>query len=293
MLPASIRTTLSLAVVVSGIGALHAFAKMGDSIYSRPSQRIEKLHRPTEMPSLNNDAVGVASTAETTVFFLRHGRSLSNEWMEGSPENNFGAPTYNDYNGNIRDSPLSPAGIAQATDALQKHTRWLDQVELVAISPLTRCIETYLHAAGNAKIASATVPVCVQPLLRERVYTLSETGSPLTDLQERYAVHSTWDWSPCAEEEEWWYTGAKEDADCDEWRPLPAVYAVPGEPMEVFQERMEALRKWLMDRPEQCILAVAHWGVMQHFCPRPTIENCEVVCVRLERSDEERESTLT
>ena len=261
---------------------------------------MEALATTSSDASCRNREAAATSTT-TTVYFIRHGRSVSNEWMEGSPENGFGAPTYSDYNGNVRDAPLSPTGLAQAKalcrtlqqqqdDDDDASSAWLqDDVQLIAVSPLTRCIETFVH--GVAPAIRGSTHVCVAPLLRERVYTLSETGRPFSVLRQQFQTEESneqcWDWSACDEtdSDEWWYTkphdaSTKEEEE-EEWRPLPGIYAVPGEPQVVFDQRMEELRQWLCHRPEQCILAVAHWGVIQHFAPQDHIDNCQVVRVEL------------
>lgn len=195
------------------------------------------------------------------IYCVRHGKSKSNEWME---KNEWGGPGYNDYHGNLRDSPLSEVGISQA----KALTEQLDTVELVIVSPLTRCLETLYHSS----LVKDTTTVLVLPQITERVYSLSETGRPKSDLMQEFP--SSWDWS-AVPEDSWWYTGSEQS---EEWRPHGdnQIYAVPGEPMHRFAERMEGFRHWLRTRPEQCILLVSHWGVIRHLSGGVEVSNCHV-----------------
>jgi hypothetical protein len=117
-------------------------------------------------------------------------------------------------------------------------------VELVVVSPLTRCLETWLYGVRPALSAmslstsllsspTTTVPCIVLPLATERVYTSSDTGGRLS-LQELQSVFSQpeLDWSymlptgtststststptlntsatnsEASESPHWWYTG--------------------------------------------------------------------------------------
>lgn len=45
-------------------------------------------------------------------------------------------------------------------------------------------------------------------------------------------------------------------------------------PAGVFLARIEALRQWLVARPEKSILVVAHWGVIEALTS-DEFENCE------------------
>lgn len=222
------------------------------------------------------------------------------------PGHAWGDPNYNDYTGNVRDAPLSAIGQVQAAQALlQLDDADLEEVELVVVSPLTRCLETLLYSnflnsttspsrgqndttttTTTATICPTRPPVIVLPLASERVYSVSETGRSKSTLLAALppATHD-WDWSHVPDDDNnecWWYTGTTTSDDSDdnddhndddinyeeEWRPhgQGQVYAVPGEPMTSFQRRMEKLRHWLVEhRPERCILLVTHWGVIRYL----------------------------
>jgi broad specificity phosphatase PhoE len=182
--------------------------------------RVAELESLLESTSLSEKA----TTITTTVYGIRHGTSVSNEWMTGP--NAWGAPTYDDRL-NIRDSPLSAAGIAQAKalcrtwqEELQRRNsdndddippHWLSKVQLIVLSPLTRCLQTYQYAIqplflsrwqqGNVEQRSPPPPrVVVQPLLAERLYTRSETGRPVSILRREFPGAEI-DWSLLPDDE--------------------------------------------------------------------------------------------
>jgi hypothetical protein len=229
-------------------------------------------------------------------------------------------------------------------------------VELVVVSPLTRCLETWLYGVRPALSSSSsptTTPTIVLPLATERVYTSSDTGGRLSlqQLQSQFAQPELdWSYMPTttkttasstsattdtdtttttipsdAEADEsppWWYTGTnnnvyppppppgsaitstekrdtgssqqqqqqqqqqqpeqeeqQQQQDSLEWRPhgQGQYYACPGEPQDVFENRMTQLAAWLRQRPETCIVLVTHWGVLHYLSGEKDVENCGVV----------------
>jgi broad specificity phosphatase PhoE len=73
----------------------------------------------------------------------------------------------------------------------------------------------------------------------------------------------------------------------EEWRPHGEgqYYACPGEPEDVFEERMQQLLEWLRQRPEQCIVLVTHWGVLHYLVEadeKSDVDNCGVVNIEIE-----------
>jgi broad specificity phosphatase PhoE len=205
-------------------------------------------------------------------------------------------------------------------------------VELVVVSPLTRCLETWLYGVRPALSAlslssAAPVPCVVLPLAAERVYTSSDTGGRISLQQLRSDFSQPeldWSYMPAAtpattttgttiatnaeadESPPWWYTGnniypppntaitttdeinksqsqqqqqqPEQQHDSLEWRPhgQGQFYACPGEPQDVFEQRMRQLATWLRQRPERCIVLVTHWGVLQYLGDSD-VENCGVV----------------
>lgn len=163
----------------------------------------------------------VPSSRKTTIVYgIRHGTSVSNEWMTG--DNTWGSPMYDDT-GNTPDAPLSATGIMQAQElaaTLQwqieqlssseledaqtrpsqyewkdaqvvshdNHHDWFSSIQLIVVSPLTRCLQTYQYAIQPLlKTDNGPTPqVLVHPLLAERVYSVSETGRPVSALQDDF-----------------------------------------------------------------------------------------------------------
>ena len=110
------------------------------------------------------------------IYGIRHGKSESNEDME-LQGNHWGDATFRD-DMRWRDSPLSERGKLEASQLAERLvdvnlSPWLRDVDLVVLSPLTRCLMTYdlgvkpaMAAAGKTK---DEVPVVVLPLITERV----------------------------------------------------------------------------------------------------------------------------
>jgi broad specificity phosphatase PhoE len=213
------------------------------------------------------------------IYGIRHAQSISNEYMS-KEGNGWGDPTYLD-NLSFCDSPISDTGRSQVEllrESLHKDGHWLSEIELVIVSPLTRCLQTFEYGcreALQARFHPLSPPkVLALALATERLYTAAETGRPVKDVEEEFPQVC---WSMLKDlknDEAWWFSGAH---DAEEWRPYGQGqwYAVPGEPESVFEERMAALKEWLQQRPEQKILMVSHWGVLNHLTGQD-LGNCEV-----------------
>ena len=157
-----------------------------------------------------------------------------------------------------------------------------DDVELVIVSPLTRCLETFHYGVEPILLDrfekrgrdAKDLPILAVPLLRERVYTTSDTGRPASLLAQNFPAV---DFSECppSDDHPWWYVG--DDSSWEEWRPVGENqwYGVRGEPEAVFQKRMKELDEWIGQRPEKTILMVAHWGVLRHLTEGTQFLNAE------------------
>jgi len=240
-------------------------------------------------------------TGKKILYAIRHGKSTANEYMakEGST---WGAPTFYDDTSYV-DAPLSEEGRAQAAQLAKRLARQqtekdpssdptdaggcLSEVELILVSPLTRCLETFHYGVRPAYQACGLKcpKVVILPLITERVYTSSDTGLSLAELKKIWGEDG-FDWSHAEslvyrdrenEETPWWYhqSSEKETLDYKEWRPYGEgqYYAVPGEPKEVFEDRMKKAEMWIHDRSESRIMLVCHWAVLHHWTGEP-IENC-------------------
>jgi broad specificity phosphatase PhoE len=259
----------------------------------------------------NAAAAAPPPTAKKVIYGLRHAHSQANAWMS-QPGSDWGDATFRD-DVSLVDASLSDQGRRQvaalaerlASSSSTTANAWVDEVELVVVSPLTRCLQTWEggcrsaflerrrgEAASSDDSMAPPVVVLALPLAAERVFTASDTGRSIAVMRKKFP-HV--DWAACglphqaatdatATSSPWWYSPSQTTVDgTDEWRPhgQGQWYAVPGEPEDVFTERMDQLQTWLQERPEKCILLVCHWGVLRHFTGDDHIENCSLVRMEL------------
>jgi broad specificity phosphatase PhoE len=209
-----------------------------------------------------------ACTITKRLLLIRHGVSLANEWMDRDG-NRWGDPTFTD-DPSLRDAKLSKAGEAQARDMrtrLQReYSDLLAQVELVVVSPLTRTLQTM--DIGVRPLLAPTVPILAHHDTRERLYTASDTGRPAHVLRAEYSYVDF----ALVPPDTWWFQGDMGE----EWRPFGdgQTYAVPGEPNELFQDRLREFQKWLASRPERTIVLVSHWAILRAWTG-DEFQNCE------------------
>lgn len=186
----------------------------------------------------------VASTK--TIHLIRHGQSLFNAA--------FDAITRTDPM--IFDAPLSPLGREQAA-ALRQEVHGLG-VEIIVSSPLTRAIETTLHAFGLDH-----APIHIESLHRERLEHSGDVGrSPLHLRREFPAL--VFDHL----DDPWWH--------CDGSNPQ----AICQEPEDVLLGRVSAFRAWLARRPERHIAVVGH-GTFLNRLTGHQFKNCERLTIEI------------
>mmetsp|Transcript_18380 Transcript_18380/g.25896 ORF Transcript_18380/g.25896 Transcript_18380/m.25896 type:complete len:347 (+) Transcript_18380:70-1110(+) len=205
-----------------------------------------------------------------------------------------------------RDTPLSPTGQAQAKLLSQqlkfRHSHILEEIEIIAVSPLTRALQTVELALlpnvkplqkingekmaldkdlntkmffGNSKRNNKEVPVVALPLAAERMYLVSDIGSKTSKLAGNFP-YVDFDSEFETSESEWWFK-LKHAEKYREWRPngRGQTYAYPGEPQDAFDSRMSSLYDWLAKREESCICLVCHWGVLE-WLTGDDFDNCEM-----------------
>lgn len=155
------------------------------------------------------------------IIAVRHAISQANEFMH-QPGNRWGDTTFRD-DLSLVDSPLSERGMQQVEQILfPRMKRLLEEMIaadasqsrdwLVLISPLTRCLQTYMlgvrPALQQVMIPSSKITTMVVPLLRERVYTCSDTGRVRSVLEAEFTSRCPEiDWS-LVPDSAWWYTDA-------------------------------------------------------------------------------------
>ena len=183
--------------------------------------------------------------AAKSVHLIRHGQSLFNAAFDSIQR----------IDPMIFDAPLSPLGCQQAA-TLRAEVQVLG-VDLVVTSPLTRAIETTLHAFGLDH-----APIHVEALHRERLEHSGDVGRSPGDLRRAFPA-LTFDHL----DDPWWHS--------DGSHPQAIVL----EPEEVLLGRVAGFRHWLAQRPERSIAVVGHGTFLNrltghHFknCERLTIE---------------------
>lgn len=238
---------------------------------------------------------------------IRHGQTYMNEFIGGGGIS-FGEPGFTDVfegaeeKSKYIDSPLSEFGRQQAQqlcDALRagrellenpssplssttENVSFLDDLDLVVVSPLTRALET-LEIGLYEHVKDYNIPIMASPHASERVYLVSDLGKPTSALSARYPFvdfDTAFDEHPmlAGRKDSWHFTQTEELVkNYVEWRPHGEgqLYACLGEPQHVFDERMSELYHWLQSRKEKCIAVVCHAGVIE-WMTQETFANCEL-----------------
>lgn len=237
------------------------------------------------------------SASDKRIVFIRHGCTFANEYL-AQPGTGWGDPTFQDVP-DLRDSPLSPLGVRQATQLRQKVKDGnfpvaLENIDLVVVSPLSRTLQTFeLGVWPEMEKRKLNPPVVALPYARERLYMISDMGLTTDELKVKFPwvdFDSQFDKSTS---KEWWYTSENGWEDYDEWRPHGngQKYLVPGEPDNEFEARMFDLVKWLGARPEKNIILVCHWGVLE-FLTGDDFDNCEVRALNYEKLEAIKKNPL-
>ena len=173
-------------------------------------------------PPIGRPGAKMPLSATKRVCFVRHGQGEHNR----SPQ----------YWGLV-DSQLNKTGKGQARALHERLAPDLKEFELVAVSPLSRAVQTM-----QLGFEGCTAPIMVQPLLRERLGAPCDFGRPRTELLE--AFPDMRGWQGAAEMPEvWWSEGFEAQ--------LP--------------ERVEALKAWIDSRPERTIAVVGHGGLFSRI----------------------------
>jgi broad specificity phosphatase PhoE len=214
------------------------------------------------------------------IIFIRHGKTESNEYEE---KHRWGTTRFKDPQ--LWDTYLSARGQDQAAsvrrtieDNKNKDANYLnpfDGIELLVSSPLRRALNT-AEIIFSDTLQYPSVNRVALNLAAERLYFSADVGRPKKDLEQ---AHPTFCFDMLPDDMDWWYSPSADELEkLVEWRPYPelAQYACPGEPAEVFRQRMGRLKEWLLSRTEQKIVVVTHWGVIRALTGR-AVHNCDVV----------------
>ena len=141
-------------------------------------------------------------------------------------------------NWGLIDPELTAVGEAQVADLNERLQSEMGAVELIVVSPLTRAMQT---ATGGLD-GLTKAPYCMNPLLRERLGAPCDTGRTRTELLRCFPQIASWE-GVLEMREVWWSTSTEYD----------------------LLERVEALKQWLLARPEQTIAIVGHGGLFQRI----------------------------
>lgn len=142
-------------------------------------------------------------------------------------ENDWASEAFTDPG--MYDTRLTSLGTKQAA-ALRSVTAALDPPpQLLVASPLSRALMT-----AELAFESFDGPREACALARERIFHASDVGRAPDALAEDFPG---WNVASLRETPIWWYNGGEEDA-----------RAVVQEPVEVFEERMTALKEWIAGR---------------------------------------------
>jgi broad specificity phosphatase PhoE len=265
------------------------------------------------MSTLPKDTTNTGNRKKSTtkkVTFVRHGCTYMNEYLSGKDGGTrFHASDFTDIFMTLQqqqkyhDTPLSPAGRVQATTlgSLPIAPTFLQNCDLVVVSPLTRALQTFelgikphldrLNGShcnendANDIAIQVPVPIMALPDAAERLYLISDVGRPLMELQSEFPYVDFESWrldhvphpprsihrgptASTATSQCWWYQPPppppNDGSFYEEWRPIGQQqrYACPGEPYDAFNVRMSRFYYWLQSRSESNIIVVCHHGVI-------------------------------
>ena len=189
-------------------------------------------------------------TMTKRVLFIRHGQGAHNRTIK---------------NWGLIDPELDAVGESQVAKLNQELQPYLNEVQLVVTSPLTRAMQT---ATGG--LAGAKAPFMLQPLFRERLGAPCDTGRTKAELARCFPQLATWqgyDEMP----EVWWSTATEYALDgCLPRAPsLTHPSHRPWLPVMTHRydllERVDLVKAWITARPEQTLAVVGHGGLWQRI----------------------------
>lgn len=188
-----------------------------------------------------------SAPAGKSIHLIRHGQSVFNAAFDSIKR----------IDPMIFDAPLSPIGVGQAA-ALRPEVHALG-VELIVTSPLTRAIQTTLHAFGRDH-----APIHIESLHRERLEHSGDVGRSPRHLRSEFP-----DLAFDHLDDPWWhFDGANPQA-------------IHVEPEETLLGRVQAFRDWLARRPETTIAVVGHGTFLNRLTGGHQFKNCERLALSL------------
>eukprot|EP00742_Colponemidia_sp_Colp-10_P000957 GILJ01001039.1.p1 GENE.GILJ01001039.1~~GILJ01001039.1.p1 ORF type:complete len:211 (-),score=21.24 GILJ01001039.1:80-712(-) len=203
------------------------------------------------------------------VYVIRHGQSEYNAWKKRAIMRLQFCVSASEV---LRDAELTEKGRKQcgALGSRIKQSDLSSTVELIISSPLTRAIQTALTAFEGARI-----PIIINPLIRERMHTFCDVGSPPSVLADKFpsidVSHLKQHW----------------------WCVHNTTHSVPcRETLQSVDERIEQFLQWLHDRPEKVIVIVGHSKYFQRWLGGRKLRNCELRPVDMGKRKRKSKSTI-
>eukprot|EP00884_Botryococcus_braunii_P017611 jgi/Botrbrau1/4533/Bobra.60_2s0022.2 len=198
-----------------------------------------------------------------TLHMIRHGES------EYNAATSFGTAFEDPI---IFDPQLTAKGRRQALRLREELKRLaLPDGVLFVTSPLTRAIETLLLAKPCFQCPRECAKhLLVRSELAEQLITTGDVGLPASQIRRRF---------PQLEEaikdlpERWWYKESVNDA--------TEKRLTNTETKKELMTRVEALRRWLLARPEKIIVAVGHSVCFGALAGGSRLRNCEVRTIKI------------
>lgn len=198
------------------------------------------------------------SAGAKTVYFIRHGESLYNEF-KAKPSTWFTCRFWCCCDPGFYDPCLSAKGRAQVSvlhEQVRKH-QLHEQVQYAFVSPLTRAIDTALGGFEGADLAMG-----VTPLIAEVLDTRGDIGRQPVELAQDYPQL---DFGRLPRD--WWYH------DPDKGPAIPM-----SEPKSNIKRRQEEFMRALLARPEATIAVVGHSTFIRLLTnSRRKLPNCGIL----------------
>eukprot|EP01100_Stratorugosa_tubuloviscum_P001473 TRINITY_DN1329_c1_g1_i2.p1 TRINITY_DN1329_c1_g1~~TRINITY_DN1329_c1_g1_i2.p1 ORF type:complete len:223 (-),score=80.45 TRINITY_DN1329_c1_g1_i2:229-897(-) len=195
------------------------------------------------------------------IYFIRHAQSTWNEAMSttGRDPMHF-------------DALLTQKGITQAQNLRKKleENNVLSEVELIVVSPLSRCL---LTCEIGLEDYIKTIPVVILPTIREIISGSDDTGNYVEDLEKQFK-HFSFDLLKL-EPRIWWYTDGSKDEPLAQFRQRFEQNGGYFEPDECALKRVKETIDWLKNCSQTKICVVSHSDFINSIIGR-SLKNAEL-----------------
>ena len=205
---------------------------------------------------------------QKNIIFVRHAQSGYNEWKKSSILNM--VTSYKNTIDNY-DPSITNTGKEQCKALVTElNSQKLNSADLILISPLRRAIQTYMEIK-ESNILSGCSNIILTPLIRERLDTAADIGTPLSLLKQEY---SSFDFQFLTAEN-WWSTNLEYKVE------NRLEVKIHEETRAKVRERIALLLIWLAFRKEKSIVLVAHSNFYDNLTEKlrlikPNIKNAEM-----------------